>query len=88
MTLRTFPELRSAIADVSPMGDERLRAALEAMCAEALASDAQIEHLVAALKYAWLETPIPPDMTPEEWHERYSSALVDILALYFGESRS
>lgn len=88
VALRTFPELRGAIADVSPGGNVRLREALEAMCAEALATDAQIEHVVAALKYAWMETPIPPDVTPEEWHERYSSALVEILALYFGESRS
>lgn len=88
IVLKTFPELRAAIGDVSPVGEERLRGALEAMCAEALVIDAQIEHLVAALKHAWMETPIPPDVTPDAWQARYSSALVEILALYFGESRT
>lgn len=88
VALKTFPELRAAIGDVSPAGDERLRTALEAMCAEALVIDAQIEHLVAALKLAWMETPVPPDVTPDAWQARYSSSLVEILAVYFGESRT
>lgn len=88
VALSTFREMRAAIADVTPAGDERLRAALEAMSAEAVAGDVQIERLVAALKYAWTDTPMPADVTLDQWHERYSSALVEILALYFGESRS
>ena len=88
VALDTFPELRAAIADVSPDGDERLRTALEAMCAEALAGDAQIEHLVTALKHAWMETSIPSGVSPDAWQARYSSALVEILALYFGEARA
>ena len=88
VALETFAELRSAIADVSPAGDERLRTALEDMCAEALAGDAQIEHLVAALKHAWMETSIPSGVSPGAWQSRYSSALVELLALYFGESRA
>jgi len=88
VALETFPELRAAIADVSPAGDGRLRAALEAMCAEALEGDAEIEALVAALKDAWMETSIPPGVSPDAWQSRYSSALVELLALYFGEARA
>jgi hypothetical protein len=88
VSFTAFPKLRTAIADVSPRGDGHLRAALEGMCAEALAGGVQVEHLVQALKQAWLETPIPPAATPDDWHQRYSSALVELLALYFGEPRS
>lgn len=88
IALETFPALRAAISDVTPAGDERLRAALEAMCAEALAGEAHIEHLVAALKHAWMETSVPPGVSPEAWQARYSSALVELLALYFGEPRT
>ena len=38
------------------------------------------------LKSAWQETPRPHELTEEGWHERYSSALVELLALFFGEA--
>src|SRR5215208_2608464 len=75
-----------AIADSSPDGEERLRAVLARMCAETLASNTPVEHLVSALKSAWNETPRPPELSEELWHERYSAALVELLALHFGET--
>jgi hypothetical protein len=78
-------ELRAALSDLSPAGEERLRAALARMCAEAHAGSAHMEDLVAALKSAWAEISPPADFSDAEWHERYSGALVELLALYFGE---
>jgi hypothetical protein len=78
-------ELRAALSDLSPAGEERLRAALARMCAEAHADSAHMEDLVAALKSAWAEISPPADFSDAEWHERYSGALVELLALYFGE---
>src|SRR5215218_9124484 len=77
--------LRAALADRAVDSEERLRDALAGMCAEAHAADTQMEHLVSRLKSAWTETPIPPGLTLEEWQARYSSALVTLLAVYFGE---
>jgi hypothetical protein len=79
-------ELRAALCDLSPTGEERVRAALVRMCAEAHDSGAHMEDLVATLKSAWAETSPPADFSEAEWHERYSSALVELLALYFGDS--
>ena len=79
-------ELRTALADLSPEGEERVRSALAGMCAEGHAADARMEHLVSRLKNAWAQVAMPPDVTPEEWQERYSSALVALLAVYFGET--
>jgi hypothetical protein len=79
-------ELRAGLRDVSPAGDERVRAALARMCAEANGGGAHVEDLVDALKCAWADTPPPADFSDAEWHERYSSALVELLALYFGEA--
>jgi hypothetical protein len=78
-------ELRAALCDLSPAGEERLRGALARMCAEAHAGSAHMEDLVTALKSAWAETSPPADFSDAEWHERYSGALVELLALYFGE---
>ena len=78
-------ELRAALCDLSPTGEHRLRAALARMCAEAHGGSAHMEDLVAALKSAWAATTPPADFSEAEWHERYSSALVELLALYFGE---
>jgi hypothetical protein len=78
-------ELRASLCDLSPAGDQRMRAALARMCAEAHAESAHMEDLVVALKDAWAETSPPADFSDAEWHERYSSALVALLALYFGE---
>ena len=79
-------ELRAALMDRSSRRNERTRAALTALCAVAHSEDMQMEHLVALLKRAWSDTPIPGDVTEEQWHERYSAALVDLLAMYFGET--
>jgi hypothetical protein len=79
-------ELRAALVDRSSRRDERTRSALTALCAAAHADEMQMEHLVAALKRVWTDTPAPADMTEAQWHERYSAALVELLALYFGES--
>jgi hypothetical protein len=79
-------ELRAALVDRSSRRNDRTRSALAALCAAAHAEDMQMEHLVATLKGAWSGTPVPADMTEEQWHERYSAVLVELLALYFGES--
>ena|SRR5688500_18467829 len=79
-------ELRAALMDRSSRRNERTRSALTALCAMAHAEDMQMEHLVATLKQAWTDAPTPADLTDEEWHERYSAALVELLALYFGEA--
>ena len=79
-------ELRAALMDRSSRRNERTRSALTGLCAMAHAEDMQMEHLVAVLKHAWTDAPTPADLTDEQWHERYSAALVDLLALYFGES--
>jgi len=78
--------LRAALADVSPERGERLRFALTLLCADAHAEGVQMEDLVDTLKQTWSETPIPADTTAEEWHEHYSSALVEMLAIYFDET--
>jgi hypothetical protein len=80
-------ELCAALLDLSPDGEERIRDALATLCAEANARDMHMEHLVAVLKNAWMETPMPDGVNPEAWHDRYSTALVELLALYFGEPR-
>ena len=79
-------ELRAALIDRSSRRNDRTRSALTALCAVAHAESMQMEHLVAALKRAWADAPIPADVTQEEWHERYSAALVELLAMYFGEA--
>jgi hypothetical protein len=78
-------ELRSALLDLSPSGEERLRASLAQMVADARTQDLQMEDLVATLKSAWEASPMPPELTETGWHERWSNALVVLLALYFGE---
>ena len=79
-------ELRAALMDRSSRRNERTRSALTALCAVAHAENMQMEHLVAALKRAWSDAPMPADLSQEEWHERYSAALVELLAMYFGEA--
>ena len=82
----TQMELRSAFSDRTAQRADRLRASLMILCAEAHAQNVQMENLVTTLKKAWSETPIPADVGAEEWHELYSSALVELLAIYFGEA--
>jgi len=79
-------ELRAALMDHSLWRNERTHSALTTLCAMAHAENMQMEHLVATLKRVWADSPVPADMTEEQWHERYSAALVELLALYFGES--
>jgi hypothetical protein len=82
---RLEAELRDALVDLSPAGDERRRDVLSRMCANAVADDAHMEDLVAALKCAWTGAAVPSALSDEEWHARYSSTLVELLALYFGD---
>jgi hypothetical protein len=84
----TQMELRAALADLSADRDERIRSALTTLCAEAHAENVQMEHLVSTLKKSWTESPVPGGMSSEEWHERYSAALVELLAIYFGETQA
>jgi hypothetical protein len=79
-------ELRAALMDAAAGNRERLRTALAAVCAEAHATNLPMQHLVGRLKQEWSRLPVPPGFTPETWQARYSSALVDLLALYFGEA--
>jgi hypothetical protein len=78
-------ELRAAFMDTSSAAPLRLGAALSAMCADAKGSDAPMEALVAELKTSWSESAAPSSLSEEEWHERYASALVELLARYFDE---
>jgi hypothetical protein len=79
-------ELRAALGDLSDDGPELMRAAMQLLCADARRMDEPMESLVATLKTSWLETPKPHALSDEEWHERYASALVELLAFYFEES--
>jgi hypothetical protein len=78
--------MRSALADVSCDQPELMRASMIRLCSDARMMDEPIESLVATLKACWIETPKPPSLSDEEWHERYATALVELLALSFGES--
>lgn len=77
--------LRAAMADLSPDAPEMLRAGMTGLCADARSMDAPVENLVSVLKSCWMDAPKPAGLTDEAWHERYASALVELLALYFGE---
>jgi hypothetical protein len=79
-------ELRSALLDLSPNGDTRLRGCLAQLCADGHEREVQMEDLVATLKSAWDAAPVPADLSPEAWGQRRSNALVVLLALYFGEA--
>jgi hypothetical protein len=79
-------ELRAAIVDLTPDGAEMLRVAMAGLCSTARTMDAPVESLVAELKSCWSEAQKPDELTDEEWHERYASALIELLAIYFGES--
>jgi hypothetical protein len=80
-------ELAAALADVSPTSAPRTRAVLARMCAEARSAGVHMEELVAALKRAWIDAPRPVALSDTEWHERYSSTLIELLALHFGDAR-
>jgi hypothetical protein len=79
-------ELREALVDLSPEGPEIMHAAMIHLCGDARMMDEPMESLVGMLKTLWLETPRPAPLSEEGWHERYASALVELLAIYFGES--
>jgi hypothetical protein len=79
-------ELCAALVDVSPDGPGRLKAVTIRLCADARTMDEPMESLVALLKTSWVETAQPASLTDEDWHERYASAMVELLAIYFGES--
>jgi hypothetical protein len=79
-------QLRSALLDLSSAGDDRLRGCLAQLCADGHERDLQMEDLVATFKATWEATPVPDDLTPEQWRQRRSNALVVLLAMYFGEA--
>lgn len=79
-------ELQAALVDLSPGAEQRLRAALVRMCADGRSAHVHMERLVSTLKSAWQETPRPAGLTEEGWQQRYSTALVELLALFFGEA--
>lgn len=79
-------ELRAALLDLSSSGEDRLRASLAKLCADGHERDLQMEDLVSAFKATWEATPVPADLTPEQWRRRRSNALVALLAMYFGEA--
>jgi hypothetical protein len=81
-------ELRAALSDPSADRHERTRAVLATLCAEAQARKVHIEDLVTSLKQTWSELPVPAGVSSDEWHERYSWALVELLAQYFGETQA
>jgi hypothetical protein len=78
--------LRAALRNESSDGPEMLRAAMIRLCTDARMMDEPMESLVETLKTCWIETPKPPSLTDDQWHERYASSLVELLALYFGEA--
>jgi hypothetical protein len=78
--------LGAALLDLSPAGPAQLRSVLARLCEEARDSGAQMEDLVATLKRTWSATHRPEPLDETEWRDRYSAALVDLLALYFGDS--
>jgi hypothetical protein len=78
--------LRTAIGDLSAEGSAMLHTAMAGLCADARSMDAPVESLVFILKTSWMESPKPAVLSDEEWHERYASALIELLALYFGET--
>jgi hypothetical protein len=79
-------ELRAALLDLSPLGEARLRRCLALLCAEGRDGGLLMEDLVSSLKSAWTAAPVPTELTEDDWRERWSSALVMLLALYFGEA--
>jgi hypothetical protein len=83
LTHAMLDELRSAFADT--LNAERLSVALTTLHSQALELNAEVDIAVAALKSAWLTAEKPEEHSEEEWHERYAGALVELLALHFGE---
>jgi len=77
--------LRAALIDLSSGGTDALRIAILHLASDARKMDEPMESLVAMLKSEWIETPKPAALSDAEWHERYASALVELLAIYFGE---
>ena len=78
--------LRTALVDVSIDSDEMMRGAMLGLCVDARDMDAPVENLVSVLKSCWLDAPKPETLSDEEWHERYANALIELLALHFGET--
>jgi hypothetical protein len=79
-------EIVGALADSSPERDDHMRGALEVMCSEGRRFKAPAEVLVSALKEA-RDNPALASMDAEERSSRYGAALLQLLALYFGEDR-
>jgi hypothetical protein len=78
-------ELHAGMVDLTPDGTQMLRAGMAGLCEDARSMDAPVESLVAVLKNCWLDASQPSALSAEDWHERYASALIELLAIYFGE---
>ena len=78
-------ELRAAFADLSSESDGRLRVAMRHLANDARTMNQPMESLVEMLRSEWTEMPKPTALSEAEWHDRYTSALVELLAIYFGE---
>lgn len=76
--------LRTALVDSSPDRGEMLHHAMNGLCNDARAMDTPVQSLVSVLRTCWIEEPKPSGMSHEEWHERYASALIELLAIHFG----
>jgi hypothetical protein len=83
---RHLYELRTGFVDLTRDGSSMLRAGMSGLCADARSMDAPVESLVAVLKASWSDSPKPESLGDDEWHEHYANALIELLALYFGEA--
>jgi len=83
---RHLDALRTALVEMSPERVEMMRVAMTGLCEDAREMDAPVESLVSVLRSCWIEEPKPASLNDEEWHERYASALIELLAIHFGES--
>jgi hypothetical protein len=82
----TVHALVGALADDSPQRDDHMMGALEVMCAEGRRAKLPAEVLVSSLKEARDNSALA-SLDPEERSCRYGAALLQLLALYFGEDK-
>ena len=78
--------LRRALVNPSTHSADVLRDAMTDLCDDAREMEEPVQSLVSALRTCWIEERKPESMSDDEWHERYASALVELLAIHFGES--
>jgi hypothetical protein len=83
----TIANLCAALGDRSEAGELRLRGALSALAAEAVAQRAPVESLVSVLRSA-CDDPRVGGATAEARAARYGVGLIQLLAVYFQEEES